>query len=474
MEKTNIQTFRTSFATASNEMDKSLIRHLQEIVGTENIDASDEGRICYAYDATRIQHKPELILYPRNTEQVSRILSICNQNSIPVYPRGAGSGFAGGSVPLKGGVALVMTRMNRILGIYPEDLIAEVEPGVVNGQFQKQVEEIGLFYPPDPGSMAFSTLGGNVSTGAGGLRSLKYGVTRDYVLALEAVLADGTVFRTGVKTLKGVVGYDLTRLLVGSEGTLAVVTRITLKLIPKPESVRTALAIYTGHEDAGSTVADIIASKIIPSTLEFMDGNCIRAVEEALHLGLPIDAGAYLLIEVDGHPETNQRDIMKIRDICMNHHARDVVMAEDQSTRERFWKARRSISQAINKVGITKINEDIAVPRSRIPAMLDFIQALSVESRLKILTFGHAGDGNLHVNILADDAGLVRAQGAVEKIFREVLRLEGTISAEHGVGITKAPYFGMEIHPPALSVMKRIKDTLDPRGILNPGKIFGV
>ncbi|MEK6775532.1 MAG: FAD-linked oxidase C-terminal domain-containing protein [bacterium] len=455
-------------------MDKSLIRHLQEIVGTENIDASDEGRICYAYDATRIQHKPELILYPRNTEQVSRILSICNQNSIPVYPRGAGSGFAGGSVPLKGGVALVMTRMNRILGIYPEDLIAEVEPGVVNGQFQKQVEEIGLFYPPDPGSMAFSTLGGNVSTGAGGLRSLKYGVTRDYVLALEAVLADGTVFRTGVKTLKGVVGYDLTRLLVGSEGTLAVVTRITLKLIPKPESVRTALAIYTGHEDAGSTVADIIASKIIPSTLEFMDGNCIRAVEEALHLGLPIDAGAYLLIEVDGHPETNQRDIMKIRDICMNHHARDVVMAEDQSTRERFWKARRSISQAINKVGITKINEDIAVPRSRIPAMLDFIQALSVESRLKILTFGHAGDGNLHVNILADDAGLVRAQGAVEKIFREVLRLEGTISAEHGVGITKAPYFGMEIHPPALSVMKRIKDTLDPRGILNPGKIFGV
>lgn len=454
-------------------MDKVLIRHFQEIVGTENMDASDEGRICYAYDATRIQHRPELILHPINTEQVSRILSLCNQNSIPVYPRGAGSGFAGGSVPLKGGVALVMTRMNRILGIYPEDLIAEVEPGVVNGQFQKQVEEIGLFYPPDPGSMAFSTLGGNVSTGAGGLRSLKYGVTRDYVLALEAVLADGEVFQTGVKTLKGVVGYDLTRLLVGSEGTLAVVTRITLKLIPKPESVRTALAIYAGHEDAGSTVADIIASKIIPSTLEFMDGNCIRAVEEALHLGLPIDAGACLLIEVDGHPETNQRDILKIRDICMNHHARDVVMAEDQSTRERLWKARRSISQAINKVGITKINEDIAVPRSRIPAMLDFIQALSVESRLKILTFGHAGDGNLHVNILADDASLVRAQGAVEYIFREVLRLEGTISAEHGVGITKAPYFGMEIHPPALSVMKRIKETLDPKGILNPGKIFG-
>jgi len=454
-------------------MDKSLIHHFQEIVGTENMDASEEGRICYAYDATRIQHRPELILYPRNTEQVSRILSLCSRNSIPVYPRGAGSGFAGGSVPLKGGVALVMTRMNRILSINPEDLMAEVEPGVVNGHFQKKVEEIGLFYPPDPGSMAFCTLGGNVSTGAGGLRSLKYGVTRDYVLALEAVLADGEVFQTGVKTLKGVVGYDLTRLLVGSEGTLAVVTKITLKLIPKPESVQTALAIYTRHEDAGAAVADIIASKIIPSTLEFMDGNCIRAMEETLHLDLPTDAGAILLIEVDGHPETNQRDILKIRDICIKHHAGNVETAQDQSTRERLWKARRSISQAINKVGITKINEDIAVPRSRIPAMLDFLQALSVESRLSILTFAHAGDGNLHVNILTDDAGLDRAKGSVEKIFREVLRLEGTISAEHGIGITKAPYLGMEIHPPALSIMKRIKETLDPGGILNPGKIFG-
>ncbi len=453
-------------------MNKKLIRCFQEIVGPDNIDASEEGRICHAYDAARIQHKPDLVLYPNSTEQVSRILFQCNQERIPVYPRGAGSGFAGGSVPLKGGIALVMTRMNSILGIYPEDLLAEVEPGVVNGVFQKEVETLGLFYPPDPGSMAFCTLGGNVATGAGGLRSLKYGVTRDYVLKLEAVLANGDILEAGTKTLKGVVGYDLTRLLIGSEGTLAVVTGITLKLIPQPETARTALAVYARHKDAGSTVSDIIASRIIPSTLEYMDGDCIRAVAKTLQLDLPTHADAYLLIEVDGSPEETEKELLKIREICYRHNAEEIQVAEDEERRQKLWKARRSISQAIHRMGLSRINEDIAVPRSRIPDMLDFLQRFSKANHLKILVFGHAGDGNLHVNILSDAKNLSRAEAAVEEIFREVIRLEGTISAEHGVGIVKAPYIGMEVAPPALSMMKGIKKVFDPRGILNPGKIF--
>jgi glycolate oxidase len=454
-------------------MEKRLLRQFEKIVTPGNIDTSREGRIVHAYDATRVHHKPDIVLYPRNTGEVSEILALCNREDVPVYPRGAGSGFAGGSVPLKGGVALVMTRMNRILAIHPEDLYAEVEPGVVNGEFQKAVEELGLFYPPDPGSLAFCTLGGNVATGAGGLRSLKYGVTRDYVLGLEAVLANGDIIETGVKTLKGVVGYDLTRLLIGSEGTLAVVTRITLKLIPKPETVRTAMAIYRRHKDAGATVSHIIASKILPSTLEFMDGNCIRAVVEKLRLDLPAHGEAYLLIEVDGALEVTEREIEKIRDICLSHNAEDVRISQDQETRALLWKARRAISPSIHREGVTKINEDIAVPRSRIPEMLDFLKKLSQERDLEIFTFGHAGDGNLHVNMMADPESLSRATDAVEAVFGEALRLGGTISAEHGVGISKAPYLRMEVRPPALWAMKRIKKALDPKSILNPGKIFG-
>ena len=451
---------------------RALIRNFQDIVGKNNIDASLEGRISHAYDATQIKHQPELILYPRDGNDVSRILRLCNQEKIPLYPRGAGSGFAGGSVPAKGGIALVMTRMNRILGIYPEDLYAVVEPGVVNGVFQKTVEKIGLFYPPDPGSMAFSTLGGNVATGAGGLRSLKYGVSRDYVLGLVAVLASGEIIKTGVKTLKGVVGYDLTRLIVGSEGTLAVVTEITLKLIPKPETTRTALAAFRDHGAAGMTVADIIASRILPSTLEFMDGNCVRAVEAVLNFRLPVKGEAYLLIEVDGGRHEVEGDIARIQKICNNHGAVEVLMSRSPEERENLWKARRSISQAINRMGMTKINEDIAVPRSRIPAILDFLQQLANRQKLQILTFGHAGDGNLHVNILVEPAHLSRAHESVTQLFEEVLRLEGTISAEHGVGLAKAPYMGLEISAPTLSAMRAIKNTLDPAGILNPGKLF--
>ncbi|NOY51994.1 MAG: FAD-binding protein [Deltaproteobacteria bacterium] len=451
-----------------------LIKEFRRIVGKDDVDNSPEGRISYGYDATQVQHRPEVILYPSNAEEVSRILSICNREGIPLYPRGAGSGFAGGAIPVKGGVSLAMTRMNRIRKIVPEDLYAVVEPGVINGALQKAVEKMGLFYPPDPGSMAFSTLGGNVATGAAGLRSLKYGVTRDYVMGLEAVLPNGEIIRPGVKTVKGVVGYDMTRLLVGSEGTLAVVTEITLRLIPKPETSRTVLAVFADYRDAGRTVARVIDEKIIPSAMEFMDENCVNAVEDQFHLDLPAHGAAYLLIEVDGRPEETDREIDRIDRICRQEGAVHMMRGSDRSEEERLWKARRSISQAINRMGLTKVNEDIAVPRSRIPEILDYLQTLAREKRMRILTFGHAGDGNLHVNILIKAERRPEAEAVVEEIFREVLRLEGTISAEHGIGMVKSRFIGMEIAPPLLSAMKRIKEALDPAGILNPGKIFPV
>jgi len=451
-----------------------LIKEFSRIVGEKNVDTSSEGRISHAYDATQVQYKPEVILYPASSGEVSNILSICNREGIPIYPRGAGSGFAGGSVPEQGGVSLVMTRMNRIKTIVPEDLYAVVEPGVVNGTFQKTVEKEGLFYPPDPGSMAFSTLGGNVATGAGGLRSLKYGVTRDYVLGLEAVLPSGEIIRPGVKTVKGVVGYDMTRLLVGSEGTLAVVTEITLRLIPKPETCRTALAVFANHRDAGRTVARTIAARIIPSALEFMDRPCIDAVEAQFHLDLPAHGEGYLLIEVDGSPDETDRQMKKVEQICREEEALTILTAADRVEGERLWKARRSISQAINRMGLTKVNEDIAVPRSRVPEILDYLQALARERKMRILTFGHAGDGNLHVNILTEASRKEEAEACVVEIFREVLHLEGTISAEHGIGMVKSRFIGMEIAPPLLSAMKKVKEALDPQGILNPGKIFPV
>ncbi len=453
-------------------MDKKIVRRFEEIVGPEDLDTSPEGAITHAYDATRLQHRPELILYPRSTEEVSQILTLCSRHAIPVCPRGAGSGFAGGSVPIRGGVALVMTRMNTILQIHTEDLLAVVQPGVVNGAFQERVEELGLFYPPDPGSMAFSTLGGNVATGAGGLRSLKYGTTRDYVLGLEAVLADGRVIRTGVRTLKSVVGYDLTRLLIGSEGTLAVITEMTLKLIPKPLMQRAALVTFRTPADAARTVSRIIASRIIPSTLEFMDSACMAAVDEHLHLGLAARDQACLLIEVDGSPEETEREIEKVEALCRTCGAEQTLVAQNRKEREGLWQARRTISQAINRMGLQKVNEDIAVPRSRIPEILEFLSRLAETRNLRILTFGHAGDGNLHVNILVPPENISKAHDAVKELFQEVLRLDGTLSAEHGIGLAKSPYLTMEVAPGSLELMRQIKKIFDPEGILNPGKIF--
>jgi len=438
------------------------------------VTTAEEDLLCYAYDATNRHYRPDAVAFPANTHEISDILKLANEHRFFVVPRGAGTGMSGGALAVKGGLVLVMTRFSRILTIDTENLVAEVEPGVVTGHFQEAVEEKGLFYPPDPSSAPFSTLGGNVAECAGGPRAVKYGVTRDYVLGLEVVLPTGEIIRTGVHTAKGVVGYDLTRLIVGSEGTLGVITKIVLRLFPLPEVVRTLSVVFDRIHDAARTVSEIIRSGVVPRTVEYMDHAAIRCVEDYQGTGLPADAGAMLLIEVDGSQSAVETDIRDLTEICMNRGAQVRVAGSEQEAKD-LWRVRQAISPALFKLGPDKINEDIVVPRNRIPDMVEWIDDLSSRTGLTIVTFGHAGDGNIHFNIMLDRRDkeiLEKAESAVEALFRQTIALGGTISGEHGIGITKAPYIGMEIGTEELALMKRIKALFDPNGILNPGKIF--
>jgi len=455
-------------------LSQSILNGLSRIVGRENISTSKEDLICYSYDATNRPFLPDAVLFPENPSQISLILKMANFEGIPIIPRGAGSGTVGGALAVEGGIVLSLERMNRILKVDRENLTAVVEPGVVTGDLQAEVERMGLFYPPDPTSLKFSTIGGNVAQCAGGPRAVKYGVTRDYVLGLEVVLPTGEIISTGVKTLKGVVGYDLTRLLVGSEGTLGVITKIILKLIPLPDVVKTMVAVFPRMKDSATTVTEII-SNVIPSTLEFMDDHCIRCVEGYMGIGLPLDVEALLLCEVDGDRDVVERQVEAIEKICLKNDARDVRVAKDTAEVKDLWRARRAIPPALARLKPHKINEDVVVPRAKIPELLEGIQDIGKRYGLIIANFGHAGDGNIHVNVMVDrtDADeLGRAEKAVEEIFKLTIELGGTLSGEHGVGITKAPYIGMELSSGAIDVMKRIKQVLDPKGIMNPGKVF--
>jgi glycolate oxidase len=456
-------------------VDKGIIQGIKNIVGKENVAEDKETRICYSYDATNLRYLPDLIVYPFNREQISAILKLANEARFPVIPRGAGTGFTGGTLPVEGGVVLVLTKMNRVLQIDPENLVAVVEPGVVTYHLQQEVEKIGLFYPPDPASLKSSTIGGNVAECAGGPRAVKYGVTKDYVLGLEVVLPTGEIITTGVQTVKSVVGYDLTKLLVGSEGTLGIITKIILRLLPLPKAKRTMLAMFPNIEAAATTVSQIISSRIIPTTLEFMDNATIRCVEDYLHMGLPVEAGALLIIEVDGAPEVLNGEVEEIQKICQANRAIETKVAKDDKEAEELWKARRAVSSAVVKLNPTKINEDVTVPRSKVANLLRQMEAISKKHNLIIVNFGHAGDGNIHVNVLIDrrKAGEEeRAHVAVKEIFEAALGLGGTLSGEHGIGITKAPYLAMELGDMGVKVMKRIKQSFDPNNILNPGKIF--
>ncbi len=452
-----------------------IIRIIEDIVGAQHVSTADTDRLCYSYDATQRQHRPDAVVWPSNAKEVSLLLKMANAEGIPVYPRGAGSGFTGGSLPIHGGLALVMTRLDAILRIDEANLIAEVEPGVVTRQLQKAVEALGLFYPPDPASLKFSTLGGNVAECAGGPRCVKYGVTKDYVLGLEVVTPQGDIIRTGGETMKGVVGYDLTKLLVGSEGTLGVITKIILKLIPLPAAKKTMLVLFDSIDGAAQAVAAIIGGKIIPTTLEFMDGTTIDCVRRGTDLELPEAARAVLIIEVDGDVDLIEKQAATILQLVEPLGVVNTWVAANSEESESIWQVRRSVSPSLRKVNPDKFNEDICVPRSRLPEMIRTIEAISHRLQIPIVNFGHAGDGNIHVNIMVDKAEPgqeQKAEQAIEEIFTATLKLGGTMSGEHGVGVTKAPYIPMELDPAAVAYMKAIKKALDPNNILNPGKIF--
>lgn len=450
-------------------------KKLEDIVGKSNFSRAKEDLVCYAYDATAQTYLPDAVLFPQNVLEISAILKLANKDSFFVIPRGAGSGMTGGSLAVRGGIILAMTRFNRILKIDKENLVASVEPGVVTGRFHEAVEKENLFYPPDPSSSEFCTLGGNLAECAGGPRAVKYGVTRDYVLGIEAVLPTGEIINTGVSTAKGVVGYDLTRLLVGSEGTLGVITRMTLRLLPLPEAVSTMTAVFNNMETAAKAVSAIIRYGIIPRTVEYMDNASIRCVEEYLNMGLPVNSEALLLIDVDGKEKEVEITINQIEELCISQGAANVKKARTKEDAAKLWKARKAISPALFRYGQDKINEDIVVPRNKIPDMVKKIDELRKKTGLVMVSFGHAGDGNIHFNIMLDKKNkeeLKKAEAAVEALFEYTLELGGTISGEHGVGITKLRYIQKEIGAVELGLMKKIKKIFDPNGVLNPGKIF--
>ncbi|GAB4363116.1 MAG: FAD-linked oxidase C-terminal domain-containing protein [Deltaproteobacteria bacterium] len=455
-------------------MNEQAISALRGLFGNR-LAASRETRVCYAFDATGTERLPDAVAFPETAEEVRRAVLLANEFRFPVVPRGAGSGFTGGSVPVRGGLVLSLERMDRILSIDEENLVAVVEPGVVTGTLKEEAARRGLFYPPDPASFRFSTIGGNIAECAGGMCAVKYGVTRDYVLGLEAVLGTGELIRTGVATMKGVVGYDLTRMLVGSEGTLGIVTKATLRLIPLPEAAETVLAFFGSNAEGARAVAGMIGGRILPCALELMDRTAIDCVRETANLPVPDGAGCALLIEVDGPASAVEAEAVRVEEVCRRFGAIGIRRASDPAGRERLWALRRSISPALRKLGPVKINEDIVVPRSRLPGMMEFLSELGSRRRLRIVTFGHAGDGNVHVNLMlsgTDEAERRRAEEAVAEIFRRTVELGGTISGEHGIGIAKSPYLAMEVGPLGVSVMKRLKACFDPNGILNPGKIF--
>ncbi|MFH1089952.1 MAG: FAD-linked oxidase C-terminal domain-containing protein [Pseudomonadota bacterium] len=449
---------------------------LESAVGPEYFSTRVEDLVLYESDGTNLPgFRPEAVARPGTASETAALVRLARTYKIPVIPRGAGSGLTGGALPVHGGLVIVMTRLKQILEIDVENLVAVVEPGVVTAEFQAAVERQGLFYPPDPASREFSTLGGNAAENAGGTRAVKYGVTRDYVLGLEAVLGTDEVVQTGVRTAKGVVGYDLTRLLVGSEGTLGVITKLILRLLPLPEAQETVLAFYDDLFAVARTVAALTAAKVVPATLEFMDRASMACVDEYLGLGLAEKAGGLLLIETDGPAAQARIEAEAAMRLCREHGATEVRLARDRDEAEDMWRARRAISPALYRAASGKHNEDIVVPRNRIPGMIQKLEEISRRHEVQIISFGHAGDGNIHVDVMYDrdvPAQVKKSKEALRDVFAAALELGGTLSGEHGVGVTKKDYIGMELSPPVLDLMRRIKTAFDPDGIMNPGKIF--
>ncbi len=447
------------------------------IVGHAFVRVDAASREAYGVDALKRGHPADLVVLPGTTAEVAAVARLCHDTRTPLVPRGGGTGYTGGAVPAHGGVVLSLERLNRILDIDEGNLLAVVQPNVITGDLQDAVEARGLFYPPDPASLRRSALGGNIAECAGGPRAFKYGVTRQYVLGLEAVLPTGEIIRTGGKVVKNVVGYDLTQLIVGSEGTLAIATEITLRLVPRPAVQKTLRATFPTVAHAVDAVIRIVRARVVPAALELVDGECLDAVARYLQVRslAPPGTTALLLVEVDGSPEQIEGDADRVEQACREAGATELLRARDEAERQELWRVRRELSPSLLVIAPLKLNHDVVVPKARIPDLFRLIDDLRTRLRLRIPCFGHVGDGNIHVNIMVhpDDAEqLRRGHEAERELFAGVLALEGAITGEHGIGLAKIPFLGMQLSPEEIALMKRIKNAFDPHGILNPGKIF--
>ncbi|MDL0115129.1 FAD-binding protein [Campylobacter felis] len=451
--------------------------YFKKLLGEENAHFDSIHQRAYSYDATRKHYLPDGVLFPRNEEDISAILKYCNDRQIIIIPRGSGSGFTGGALAVNGGLILSFEKhMNQILEIDLENLVAVVQPGVINIALQKEVAKHKLFYPPDPASMEYSSLGGNVSENAGGMRAAKYGITKDYVMALRAVLANGDIIRAGKRTIKDVAGYNLAGILIASEGSLAVLSELTLKLIPMPKLKKTAFATFASVKEAMNAVYKSLAGGVNPVSMEFLDNLSIRAVEEKFHKGLNVEAGAILICDVDGNvKESVEEDLKCLREHFLEAGAMEFKIAQNESEAADIWFARRNCSQSIAIYGTLKLNEDITVPRSKLPELLEGIGQISQKYGFKIPCFGHTGDGNVHTNVMVKDKNdkeqVKKGYEAVEEIFKLAITLGGTLSGEHGIGISKAPFMNLAFSEAELDLMRNIKKAFDPNNILNPFKM---
>jgi len=457
-------------------IDAKHLAHFTSVVGSDNIYSDKAHLIAYSYDATRSHFEPDAVVFPRHEEDISAILKYCNEHKIVIVPRGAGSGFTGGALPSSGGIVLGFEKhMNKILEIDMKNMVAIVQPGLINMDLQRAVEAVGLFYPPDPASQDYSTIGGNVSENAGGMRAAKYGITKDYVMATRAVLPNGDIIKAGKRTIKDVAGYNISGILIASEGTLAVLSEITLKLIPKPKMTKTAMGIFGSVNQAMEAVYKTMASGITPVAMEFLDNLTIRAVEQTFSKGLPVDAGALLVTDVDGNLEEDlDLQLAKIEEVFKENGCTEFRRAKDEKEASDLWFARRNASPALSVYGSKKLNEDVTVPRSALPELLEKFYAIADKYDVKIPCFGHTGDGNVHTNVMVDgsDHEQVKiAYQAIEEVFQATVDLGGTLSGEHGIGLAKAPYMHMAFTDEEMNLFKSIKAAFDPNNILNPAKM---
>ena len=459
-----------------NIADASFIQSLREVLSPERVLTSDEDLVPYSFDGTAaLKQRPGVVVFPLTTLEVAACVKLARDRSIPVVTRGSGTGLSGGSVPLNGCLVICLVKMDKLIEVDEKNLTLRAQSGVITKEIDDACAKVGLFYPPDPGSMKISTIGGNVAENSGGLRGLKYGVTRDYVMGIEVVLPDGTQTFLGNKCVKDVAGYSMKDLFIGSEGTLGIITEVILKVLPRPKARKTMLALYDSMDAAAKTISAIIAAKIIPCTLEFLDRVTVQCVEDYSKIGLPTDVEALVLMETDGHPVVVEEEAAQMMALARANGAHDVRAAADEAEGAKLAAARRNAFSALARVRPTTILEDVTVPRSELATMVAFIDGVAKRHNLQIGTFGHLGDGNLHPTFLTnerDHEEMHRIEVALEEIVDETIRLGGTVTGEHGVGLAKKGFLRRQLGEGSYELMRSIKQTLDPQGLLNPGKIF--